>query len=387
MKILIAPDSFKGSLTASEFCSIAQSSLLHLIPHAHIDLLPMADGGEGTTEALMTALSGRKIRCQVTGPMGNHVDAFYGYCENKKLAFMEMASASGLPLVASQMRNPLAATSYGTGELMVHALNQGAEHIVIGLGGSATNDGGLGMLQALGFKFLGRDGNLLPQGALALKELNRIDSTEVHPRLLNCHIEAACDVVNPLLGPNGATYTYGPQKGADEKMLHELEQRMTYFADVIEGFTHQKCRDLPGAGAAGGMGFALVSLCRAKIKSGFEMLADLYQLPQRLRQTHYDWLITGEGQVDNQSFQGKLLGRLMTLAHGHQIPVLVFCGSLALDFATCQQLGPCHIFPIITGPCKLEQAITDAPKTLFEALQRVFSLITFLKQPKSKTFL
>lgn len=375
MKILIAPDSFKASLSASQVCKTIAQAIVDTDPFIQVDCLPLADGGEGTLEALCSSMQLQVEQHWVTGPRGVPVLASLGFSKDRKLAIFEMASASGLPLLAPIDRNPMLATSFGTGELMVHALDAGVERIILGLGGSATNDGGAGMLQALGFKLQDHLGANLPLGAQYLLHLHSIDKTGAHPSLKKLSLKIATDVVNPLLGPKGATQVYAPQKGATSDMLPILERCLAQFADRTEQSFERSFRDKPGAGAAGGMGFGLMTCLDAELQSGFELIADCVGLRERLRKEKYDWIVTDEGRIDEQSQQGKLLSGIGKLGLEFQIPVIAFTGSIA-DLARESNLpGIRHIFPIAAGPCTLAEAMQNAETFLYHAVQRVVRLI------------
>ena len=361
MRILVAPDSFKGSIDAATFCGIAEEVFTACLAGCEVVGLPMADGGEGTAEALVRGIGGELRVLTVTGPMGMPVEASYGLLGDGLTAVVEMAQASGLPLVPPGKRNPLRATSYGTGELIAEALRQGAEHVILALGGSATNDGGMGALQALGFRFLDQHGEPVAPTAEALGQIRLVLVDDLHPNLGSARFTIASDVTNPLLGQHGATAVYGPQKGADETALRRLEQGLAHFADITHQATGADHRDHPGAGAAGGMGFGLLSYLGATLRSGFEVVAETYGLEQRLRQGHWDLLITGEGQVDFQSMQGKLVGRLAALGQAHHIPVLVLAGSISGDLDGLYRAGVTSLSSIVEGPMALEQAMEQAP--------------------------
>jgi glycerate kinase len=306
--------------------------------------------------------------------MGTSVQASYGLLGDGRTAVVEMAQASGLPLVASGSQDPLRATSFGTGELIAEALQQGAEHVILALGGSATNDGGMGALQALGFRFLDDAGEPVAPTAEALRQISALVVDDVHPGVASARFTIASDVTNPLLGARGATAVYGPQKGADEAALRHLEQGLTRFAEVTRRTTGRDHREHPGAGAAGGMGFGFLSHLGAALRSGFEVVAEAYGLEQRLREDRWDLLITGEGQVDAQSAQGKLVGQLAALGKAHDVPVVVMAGSIRGDLEELYSAGITSIFSIVEGPISLEQAMEQAPTLLRRRLTDVCRL-------------
>jgi len=368
VRILVAPDSFKGSIDAPEFCSIAEKAFKEAIPGCEVVGLPMADGGEGTAEALVRGVGGNMLTVAVRGPMGDPVQASYGLLGDGATAVVEMAQASGLPLIPAAQRNPLHAGSYGTGELILAALEQGARHIILGLGGSATNDGGMGALQALGIRFYGRDGELVAPIAGSLSEIASVDVSAADSRLAGVRFTIASDVTNPLLGECGATAIYAPQKGASKSGLQQLEQGMSNFADITASVSGEDHRHDEGAGAAGGMGFGFLSYTGAKLCSGFEVVAETYQLEQCLARGPWHLLVTGEGQVDSQSVQGKLVGRIAGMAARHSIPVLVVAGSVSGKLDALYQAGVTSVTSIVPGPMALEEAMQDAPRFLRQRL-------------------
>lgn len=364
VRILVAPDSFKGSIDAPEFCAIAEQVFSDGIPGCEVVGLPMADGGEGTAEALVRGAGGRMLSVRVRGPMGEPVQAAYGLLGDGGTAVVEMAQASGLPLVPAAQRNPLLAGSYGTGELILAAIAQGASHIILGLGGSATNDGGMGALQALGIHFNDADGRLVPPTAEALNRIVSVDVGGADDRLAGVRFTIASDVTNPLLGERGATAVYGPQKGADEAGLERLERGLIQFADITAVAVGRDHRGDEGAGAAGGMGFGFLSYLGASLRSGFEVIADTYQLQQRLADGRWNLLVTGEGQVDSQSVQGKLVGRIAGMAAVHSIPVFVIAGAVSGELDELYQAGVTSVASIVPGPMALEEAMREAPTLL-----------------------
>ena len=364
IRILVAPDSFKGSIDAPDFCAIAEQVFSDCIPGCEVVGLPMADGGEGTAEALVRGTGGKMLTVEVRGPMGEPVQAAYGLLGDGSTAVVEMAQASGLPLVPAARRNPLLAGSYGTGELILAAIDQGARHIILGLGGSATNDGGMGALQALGIRFHDADGRLVPPVAEALARIDSVELGDADARLAGVRFTIASDVTNPLLGERGATAVYGPQKGADQAGLAQLEQGLSHFADLTAAATGHDHRDDEGAGAAGGMGFGFLSYVGASLRSGFEVIAETYQLQQRLADGPWQLLVTGEGQVDFQSVQGKLVGRIAEMAAVHAIPVLVIAGAVSGELDELYQEGVTSVASIVPGPMSLDEAMRDAPTLL-----------------------
>ena len=325
MKILIAPDSFKESLQAIEVCQAIQSGFSQVFPNADYTLLPMADGGEGTADVLSYALGGHWQEVRVYDPLMRLISAKYLLLDNNT-AVIEMARASGLHLLTSDERNPLITSSYGVGELILEALNEGATRIIIGLGGSATNDGGLGMLSALGARFYNEQSELLGQGGSELAHLKRIDLEGFDKRVADVIFEVACDVTNPLCGEQGASVIFGPQKGANPTQVAQLDKALANFAKVCEQQGLNNSQNIAGAGAAGGLGFALMSFCGVQLKSGFDTVAQTLNLSEHI--ANADLVITGEGKLDAQTAMGKVAGGISQLAKEHGVPVIAICGSV-----------------------------------------------------------
>ena len=325
MKILIAPDSFKESLDALDVCRAIQSGFSQVLPDADYKLLPMADGGEGTSAVLSYVLGGRWKEVHVHDPLMRPISAKYLLLPDAT-AVIEVAQACGLHLLTVAERNPVIASSYGVGELIADALREGVKRIIIGLGGSATNDAGLGMLTALGMRFHDSDDNMLAQGGGALANLQRLDATSFHTSVLQTVFEVACDVTNPLCGELGASAIFGPQKGASLQQVNDLDQALNHFASVCEQHGYQNYQEIAGAGAAGGLGYALISFCQAELKSGFDTVAKVTNLSQHIADA--DLVITGEGKLDAQSAMGKVAGGISHIAKARHTPVIAICGSV-----------------------------------------------------------
>ncbi len=325
MKILIAPDSFKESLEALDVCHAIQSGFSQVFPDADYTLLPMADGGEGTSAVLSYVLGGRWKEVRVHDPLMRPITAKYLLLPDST-AVIEIAQACGLHLLTVAERNPVIASSYGVGELIADALGEGAKRIIIGLGGSATNDAGLGMLTALGMTFHGADDNMLGQGGGELANLQRLDNTGFHADILETVFEVACDVTNPLCGESGASAIFGPQKGACPQQVIDLDNALGHFATICDEHGYERCREVAGAGAAGGLGYALMSFCRAQLKSGFDTVAEVASLSQHIADA--DLVITGEGKLDEQTAMGKVAGGISQLAKATHTPVIAICGSV-----------------------------------------------------------
>ena len=329
--MIVAPQSFKGSADAVAVASAIARGIRRAWPGARVEEMPLADGGEGTVRALVTATSGGTRRSRAHDPLGREIDAEWGVLGDGVTAVVEMAAASGLPLLEPSERDPRITSTRGTGELILAAAASGAHRIVIGIGGSATNDGGAGMARAFGYRFLDRGGNDLPEGGAALVRLGRIDG-QTDPRLVRPSIEVACDVRNPLLGPEGASAIYGPQKGATPEIVHELDAALARYADVVEAFVGRPIRDVPGAGAAGGLGAGLLAFLDARLVSGAELVLRVVGFAERIAGA--DLVVTGEGRVDRQSGYGKLTGAVTAAARRAGVPVVAIAGSLGAGHET-----------------------------------------------------
>ena len=375
MKIVIAIDSFKGSLSSIEAGQAVKAGVLAAHPDANVIIKPLADGGEGTTDAFIEGLGGQRIDLIVTGPMGFPVSCYYGYLEKDKTAIIEMASASGITLVPAHQKNPLTASTRGVGEMILHALEKGCRHFIIGIGGSATNDAGIGMLKALGYSFLDEQGLDVGEGAQALGKVASIDAKNRHPLLDDCQFRIACDVTNPLCGENGATYIYGPQKGVTEAQKDSLDQDMAHFADVTETTLNCAYKNYPGAGAAGGLGFAFLSYLHASLSPGVELILDAINLSDALNDA--DIVVTGEGQLDRQTAMGKAPVGVAKLAKAHGAKVLAFSGSVTKEAVACNQAGIDAFFPILRRIVTLEEAMepSTARSNMTASVEQVFRLL------------
>ena len=327
MRVLIAPQEFKGSLSAVEAADAIRRGVVRVWPHAEIDTAPLADGGPGTVEALVRAGGGRISIARVDGPLGAPVDARWGRIDDGRCAVIEMASASGLTLLRPEQLDPRRASTYGVGQLMLHALEAGARRILVGVGGSATNDGGAGMAEALGAVLLDEHGRRLPPGGAALADLASIDASRLDSRLARVDIRVLCDVRNPLLGPNGASAVYGPQKGADAACAALLDRALANYADILERDLGVRAADVPGAGAAGGLAAGLLAFCGASLQSGFDAVADAVRLAARIAAA--DLVISGEGRLDAQSSYGKTTAGVAALSAAADTPCLVVAGLVS----------------------------------------------------------
>ena len=326
MRVVVAPQEFKGSLTAVEAAIAIESGIRAVWSDAEVDSAPVADGGPGTVEAIVHAANGRMSIARVDGPLGAPVDARWGRIDAGRCAVIEMAAASGLTLLRPEQLDPRRASTHGAGQLIKHALDANVERILIGVGGSATNDGGAGMAEALGAVLLDDDGHRLPPGGAALRNLASIEIDRLDPQLAEVEIQVLCDVQNPLLGPEGATTVYGPQKGADPACVAQLDRALTNFAAILERDLNANVADIPGAGAAGGLAAGLMAFGGATLQSGFAAVSDAVRLPERIAQA--DLVITGEGRLDTQSAYGKTVAGVAQLAHAANVPCLAVAGLI-----------------------------------------------------------
>lgn len=358
MKIVIAPDSFKESLSAAGVASALARGLRQALPTAEIRECPLGDGGEGTLDAVLAATGGEVREVRVTGPLGEPVTARWGWLAEQRTAFVEMASASGLELVPKGRRDVRVATSHGTGELLRAALDAGAERLVLAIGGSATNDSGAGVLQALGVRLLDGQGQALAPGGAALASLASLDLTDLHPRLAAVEVVIAADVDNPLCGPQGASQIFGPQKGASPEQVRELDAALAHFATVTAATLGRDVSEQPGAGAAGGVGFAALAFLQATFRPGIEVVAELVGLEEALQDA--DLAVTGEGRLDGQTLRGKTPAGVLRLAQRHGVPVVAVAGSLGEGYDALYQQGLAAAFSLVPGPLSLEEALAQA---------------------------
>ena len=375
MKVVIAIDSLKGSLSSMEAGMAIKDGILAAKPDAEVIVKPLADGGEGTTDALIEGMNGERIDLTVTGPMHTPVDAYYGYLKDTNTAVMEMASAAGITLVPDSEKNPLLATSYGVGEMINDAIQRGCRNFIIGIGGSVTNDGGIGMLKALGIRFLDENGEDAGEGGQALAKIARIDVSGMNPLLKECHIQVACDVNNPLCGENGSTYVYGPQKGVTEDMKKTLDEAMAHFARVTSETLENDYMNPPGAGAAGGLGYAFLAYTGAALTPGIELILDAVGLEEEL--SGADVVVTGEGRLDFQTAMGKAPVGVARLAKKYNAKVIAFAGSVTKEATACNKEGIDAFFPILRGVCTLAEAMDPvaARNNMTATVEQVFRLL------------
>ena len=373
MKILIAPDSFKDCLPANEVARFIELGILKVFPDAEIIKIPLADGGEGTVEALVNTTNGKIKNIQVHDPLMRKIDSFLGILGDGKTAIIEMAAASGLELLKEKERNPWLTTTFGTGELIKAALDFGCQTILIGIGGSATVDGGAGMVQALGVELLDEKNKSIAKGGKGLAQLNTINTDTLDKRLKECKISVACDVKNPLLGENGAAKVYGPQKGANPEMVQKLEQNLTHYAKVIESHLGTSIAETQGAGAAGGLGAGLLAFLNADLKPGFELISETVHLAEQI--VIADLVITAEGKIDYQTRFGKTPAGVAGVAKNFNKPLLAFAGSLGPRVESLNELGFTSIIPITDKPMSLQESITNAGELLMNAAERTMRIL------------
>ena len=375
MKVVIAIDSLKGSLSSMEAGTAIKDGILAAKPDAEVIVKPLADGGEGTTDALIEGMNGERIDLTVTGPMHTSVDTYYGYLKDTNTAVMEMASAAGITLVPDSEKNPLLATSYGVGEMINDAIQRGCRNFIIGIGGSVTNDGGIGMLKALGVRFLDENGEDAGEGGQALAKVARIDVSGMNPLLKECHIQVACDVNNPLCGENGSTYVYGPQKGVTEDMKKTLDEAMAHFARVTSETLENDYMNTPGAGAAGGLGYAFLAYTGAALTPGIELILDAVGLEEEL--SGADVVVTGEGRLDFQTAMGKAPVGVARLAKKYNAKVIAFAGSVTKEATACNKEGIDAFFPILRSVCTLAEAMDPvaARNNMTATVEQVFRLL------------
>ncbi|MGE8337368.1 glycerate kinase [Pseudomonas laurylsulfatiphila] len=364
MKIVIAPDSFKDSLSAQGVADAIALGLAQVWPDAQLIKCPMADGGEGTVESILAACEGELRRTLVRGPMGAMVEAAWGWLPQSHTAIIEMAEASGLQLVPVAQRDACISSTFGTGQLIRAALDAGAQRVILAIGGSATNDGGAGAMQALGVKLLDAQGQTLSPGGLALAQLARVDLSDIDPRLAQVRFDIAADVNNPLCGPHGASAIFGPQKGASPVQVEQLDQALGHFADHCAAALRNDVRDEPGSGAAGGLGFAAKAFLGAQFKAGVEVVGELVGLAEAVAGA--DLVITGEGRFDAQTLRGKTPFGVARVARQHAVPVIVIAGTLGEGYQALYEHGIDAAFALASGPMTLEQACAEAPRLLRE---------------------
>ena len=383
MKAVVATDSLKGCLSSLQAGDAIRSGILRVYPDAEVQVRPLADGGEGTVEALTLGTGGALQTVRVTGPLGDKLDAQYGILPDGITAILEMSAAAGITLLRDGERNPLYTTTCGVGEMIRDAIGRGCRHFIVGIGGSATNDGGVGMLQALGYGMLDAEGRQVAFGARGLEQLKRICADEALPELKDCRFRIACDVSNPLCGEMGASAVYGPQKGATPAMIRQMDEWLKSYAELARAFNPRADRELPGTGAAGGLGFAFLSFTDAVLESGIKIVLEETRLEEYIRDA--DLVVTGEGRMDGQTVMGKAPVGVAAIAKKYGKPVLAFAGSVTPEASVCNEHGIDAFFPILRSVCTLQEAMDPARarKNLADTAEQVFRLLK-LKEPGTK---
>lgn len=379
MKVVVAMDSLKGSLSSLQAGNAIREGILRAMSEAEVCVRPVADGGEGTVEALVLGMNGRLETITASDPLGRPIDCSYGILADNQTAIIEMAAAAGLTLLSPDERNPLHTTTYGVGELIYDAISKGCRRFIIGIGGSATNDGGIGMLQALGYGILDKNGCQVPFGAAALKEIEQLTDTSVIPELKQCHFRIACDVNNPLCGPNGCSAVFGPQKGADTDMVSQMDQWLKSYASICtQSFPHADA-EFPGTGAAGGLGFAFLTFTHSVLESGIKIVLEETGLENYIQGA--DIVITGEGCLDAQTVMGKAPVGVARIAQKYNKPVIAFAGCVTEDAALCNEHGIHAFFPILQRISTLNDAMMPAvaAQNLSDTAEQVFRLIHAIK--------
>ncbi|SHJ27864.1 glycerate kinase [Geosporobacter subterraneus DSM 17957] len=374
MKIIIAPDSFKGSLSAKAVADAIEIGIRRVVHDVEIIKVPMADGGEGTVQSLVDATGGRMVSLRVLDPLCREINSFYGILGDDKTAVIEMAAASGLPLLKEEERNPMITTTYGTGQLIKHALDMGCRNIILGIGGSATNDGGAGMATALGVKFLNEQGEEIGFGGGALGELHSIDKSGMDQRIGLCKISVACDVSNPLIGLEGASYVFGPQKGADKTMVETLDENLKRYGQLLEQNLGISVLDVPGTGAAGGLGAGVLAFLNADLRRGVDIIIEATGLEGKLNGA--DLVITGEGMIDHQTIYGKTPYGVAELAGKYKIPVVAIAGGIGNNIEVLYNNGFNSVFSIVDRPMTLKESIDRAQVLLQDTAERIMRLFS-----------
>ncbi len=376
MKIVIAMDSFKGSMTTYEAGNAVADGIKRVFANAKIKVFPMADGGEGSADVIVSKNDGIWKTVNVKNPVEKYINASYGIITKTKTAVIEIASAAGITLISDAEKNPMKTTTYGVGEMIKDAVKEGCRKFVVGIGGSATNDGGIGMLSALGFKFLDKDGMPVSCGAEKLSLIEKINADNVLPEIFECDFMVACDVQNPLCGNNGCSVVFGPQKGANTEMVYEMDKSMSHFEKVTKQFNSNADGNFPGSGAAGGLGFAFMSYLNASLKSGIDLIISQIGMEEEIKSA--DIVITGEGRLDGQSYMGKTPIGIATVAKKYNKTVLSFSGGVTKDAKKCNNYGIDAFFSILKAPMSLQDAMSNAEENMSDTVEQVFRLIKIL---------
>lgn len=375
MKIVVAIDSFKGCMSSIEAGNAVKEGIYQVMPEAEVIVRPLADGGEGTVEALTLGMGGVLEVIRVTGPLGAKVECTYGILQDSKTAIIEMSGAAGITLIEEQERNPLNTTTYGVGEVIKDAILKGCRHFIVGIGGSATNDGGIGMLQALGYGILDAEGNQVPFGAKGLEKIAVITDDQVIPELKECTFRVACDVTNPLCGETGASAVYGPQKGATPEMIRDMDRWLQAYATRTTEKYEKADASYPGTGAAGGMGFAFLAYTNAVLESGIRIVLEETKLESYVKAA--DLVVTGEGRMDGQTAYGKAPIGVARVAKAFEKPVIAFAGAVTKDACACNEKGIDAFFPVLRGIQTLQEAmeLKNAKYNMKATVEQVFRLI------------
>ncbi|MCM4170905.1 glycerate kinase [Arenibacter sp. TNZ] len=378
MNIVIAPDSFKECLSAREVASNIAKGIRKITPHAEIHEIPISDGGEGVLEAIMTGAGGTRVSVSVKDPLMRKILAEYGILKDKKTAVIEMAKASGLELLQEDEKNPLLTSTYGTGQLIRDALENGCTKIIIGIGGSATNDGGAGMIRALGAKFLNEKGEEINEGGGSLNELHKIDLSNFDKRIQSCEVIVACDVSNPLTGTKGASMVYGGQKGGNIEALELLDGNLAHYAKIIKATVGIDISNIPGAGAAGGTGAGLMAFLKGHLVNGIGLILETLKIEEYIKQA--DVVFTGEGKIDEQTLHGKTISGIAKLAKKYDVPVIVITGKIGDNIEGIYNIGVSAVYSIVNQPMELKQAIDQAPKLIQDCAKNIMSTIICFNQ-------
>lgn len=380
MKVVVAIDSLKGSLSSLEAGLAAREGIHRVYPEAGVDIVPVADGGEGTTEALIYGMGGKWQETEVLDPLGRKISCCYGIIEEKKTAVIEMAAAAGITLLKPEERNPLKTTTYGVGQLICDAIKNGCRSFILGIGGSATNDGGAGMLQALGFDLQDETGKAIPYGAEGLSRLHHISKEHVIPNLAECSFRIACDVTNPLCGSLGCSNIFGPQKGADSVMIQKMDQWLEHFAELTQQLNPKADPSYPGAGAAGGLGFAFLAYTKAVLESGIQIVLKETALEEKIKEA--DLILTGEGKIDEQTAMGKAPAGIAKMAKKYNKPVIALGGAIGKGADACNREGIDAFFPIVRKPVSLEKAMQteEAKKNMADTVEQLIRLIQVIEK-------
>jgi len=372
MKVLIAPDKFKGSLSALKVAESIEKGIKKVDANYETEKVPMADGGEGTVESLVDATGGTLIKTIVKDPLLRDIESFYGILGDGQTAVIEMAAASGLYLLKEYERNPLITSTYGTGQLIKDALDKGCRKFIIGIGGSATNDGGSGMIMALGAKFYDENGIQIGHGGGELGKIKKIDIQNLDKRLKDCEFIVACDVTNPLIGEKGASKVYGPQKGATKEMVEILDKNLEHYGKLLESHFQKEIMNIPGAGAAGGLGAGLMAFLDAKLKKGVDIVIDILGIEEKIKKS--DLIVTGEGKVDFQTVYGKTVSGIANLCKKYNKPLIVIAGTVE-DTGNLYNMGISTVFSIIDRPMQLEDSIKNCSILIENCSERIFRLL------------